>query len=110
MKHICPICHKKTILDRDDKDDTSQDYACRTDNDHHAYFYRVRNNQMTRLKVRLNDNGVKLYLKLYCDQNRFEVWTSNLSGKRINININFVPDFSDLDKLKEKIKIYLLLS
>jgi len=109
MEHVCPICHQPTQIDRDEKN--FKDYICRTDVDKHVYMYRIVKDTMTQLKVRMTEeDGSKLYFKVLYDQDRSEVWTKTNDNERINIGKAFVPDFSDLDKLKVKIKTYLLFS
>ena len=109
MKHICPICNQSTHLDRNDK--SFKDYICRTNLDEHVYMYRMIKNVMTQMKVRFTDlDGTKLYFKILYDQDRSEVWTKPNDKERINIGKAFIPDFSDIDKLKQKIKVYLLFS
>jgi hypothetical protein len=109
MEHKCPICQQPTFPQKEEKNHA--DYICRTNTDEHVYLYRVRNGEMTQLKVRITEpNGSKIYFKVMYDQDRSEVWTRANDEERINIGKAFVPDFSNLDRLKQKIKMYLLFS
>jgi hypothetical protein len=109
MEHKCPICQQPTFVDKQEK--SHADYICRTDQDQHVYMYRFKNNEVSQLKVRITEpDGSKLYFKVLYDQDRSEVWTKTNDHERINIGKAFVPDFSDLDKLKGKLKMYLLFS
>ena len=109
MEHKCPICQHPTVIQKEDK--SYADYICRTNNDEHVYLYRVKGGEVTQLKVRFSEpDGSKLYFKVLYDQDRSEVWTKSNDNERINIGKAFVPDFSDLDKLKQKVKMYLLFS
>ncbi len=115
MKHVCPICQSEMVYDYGKI--IYQDFSCRKDLDSHIYLYRYYKekldytNHISELKFRLSDpDGSKLYTKIYYDQNRSEVWTKTNDNKRVNIPKVISLDFSDLDKLKCKIKTYLLFS
>ena len=111
MEHNCPICQSQ--LEPQDHKILYQDYLCKKNIDHHAYMYRYRpaQNEMVQLKVRITDeDGSKIYFKVYYDQNRSEVWTRSNDNQRITIDHAFVPDYSDLEKLKQKIRTYIIFS
>ena len=116
MEHICPICNQETKFTGDESSDRSslysyEDYGCQANMDGHSYIYRIVDGTLTYLKVRLNDeSGAPLFLRVLYDQDIAEVWSKSGFGKKINIGKAFVPDFSDLDRLKNKIKLYMLLS
>jgi hypothetical protein len=111
MEHQCPICQNK--LEPQENKILYQDYVCRYNLDSHSFIYRYRPavNEVAQLKVRItDDDGSKLYFKVYYDQDRSEVWTRTNDNQRINIEHAFVPDYSDLDKLKQKIRTYIIFS
>ncbi|CAB4196600.1 hypothetical protein UFOVP1290_120 [uncultured Caudovirales phage] len=121
MKHICPICQSEMTSGYGKI--IYQDFSCRKDLDNHIYLYRYyeafnkanslnqNSEHISELKFRLTESdGFKLYVKIYYDQYRSEVWTKTNDNKRINIPKIITLDFSDLDKLKSKIKTYLIFS
>jgi len=90
-----------------------QDYSCRNDLDTHMYIHRAKNEQILQLKIRITEaDGTKICCKMYYDQCCAEVWTGNSNDKsnRVKIDQVFDIDFSDLEKLKKKIKMYMLFS
>ncbi len=110
-KQICPICTKDMIEENKIK---YIDYYCRERADH-FYACRILNNEQIKIKMRFTDtleNGTKekLFLKVNFDEGTSQVWTKNNDNNRIQIDQIFNPDFSDLDKLKVKIRTYLLFS
>lgn len=91
------------------------DYACRNDPDTHMYIHRVKRDdeKIHQLKVRITEpDGTKLCCKILYDKNLAEVWTGSSTddSNRIQIGNVFDIDFSDLDKLKQKIRMYMLFS
>lgn len=113
-QHNCPICQKQLR-----KHDMIKyiDHECRTEE--HFYGKRIIQGEMTKLKLRITEpEGEKFYIKFNYDRDLTEVWSIKIvngyevhdKSKRIPIIGTFVPDFSDLEKLKQKIKTYLLFS
>jgi hypothetical protein len=65
---------------------------------------------MTKMRIRLTDeDGLSLRLKMHYDLGYSEVW-SKANAPRIKINQIIVPNFNQLDVLKNKIKILLTFS
>lgn len=60
------------------------------------------------IKLRLAFYKERLHLKIHYDQKYSEVWGKVNSSHRVRINQIIVPDFSDLNKLKNKIKTLLV--
>jgi hypothetical protein len=94
-----------------------QDYICRNDIEHHTYIYRYdyHANQIDQIKLRFTEkNGNKIYFKAYVNQNRSEIWfranDENYYQNRIDIDCVLKLDFSDLVKLKQKLKSYIIFS
>ena len=112
----CPICNKKLTTNRsfsykNNKYSKYTDYECKYKEDH--FFVKRINCRMTnesKVKIRLSDETslISYYLKINYDENTSEVWVKD--SNKITINQVFVPDYSDLTKLKEKIKTYLNFS
>lgn len=113
-QHNCPICQKQ--LERINKIKYI-DYQCA--GEEHYYGKRIKDSVLTAVKIRFKESdGSKLYIKFYYDTNVTEVWSKKpldqtdqySKQNRIPIDRTFVPDFTDLDKIKQKIKTYLLFS
>lgn len=116
MEHICPICNQATKFIGSGSNDPTvmydfRDYACYTNRDDHFYTYRFIDQAVSLLKIRLHDEaGIPLYLQISYDKDKSEVWTKPNSTDKINIGKAFTPNFSDLDKLVNKLKLYILVS
>lgn len=107
--HHCPICNQNLIKDDEYMDTT--DYTCNHNRDNHFYIKRIdKDNNTLKIKFRITDaDGSKYYMKVQYDHGNLEVWTGT-SKTRIAIPHTFVPDFTDLSKLQNKIKTYLTFS
>lgn len=62
--------------------------------------------RMTKLRIAFYRE--KLHLKIHYDDKYSEVWGKINSPHRLRINQIVVPNFSDIDKLKNKIKTLLV--
>lgn len=115
--HQCPICTK--LLDKQDKIKYI-DYHCMQDD--HYFGERFVHQELTKVKIRFREpNQEKFYIKFHYDTDFTEVWSIKpppdgmevdeyTKPARIPISGTFVPDYTDIDKLKQKIKTYLLFS
>lgn len=97
MKFHCPICNKKLYETK-----KYHDYQCYNDVNH-FYIHNMKNDKIAGMIFRLNDFVVDIDF----DRNTSIIrqrwgWKS----RSININNAFQPDFSDLKKLKQKLKFY----
>lgn len=111
MKPICEICQRETNLSFENT--IYKEYICSVEQIPHFYCCCLVNGNILRLQVRLSeDNESSLFFRTLYDQKRSEFWTrkGDIVSNRVKVDEIFIPDFSDLDKLKEKIKLYLLLS
>lgn len=94
------------------------DYACYKSSDIHSYRVRLFSGLPLLLKVRLTCNepkiGNRLFLKMNFQKGISQVWQLDMDQKtkseRITINHVFAPDWSQIDKLKNKIRTYLVFS
>lgn len=87
------------------------DSGCPNDVDDHSYAQRVNGDVITQIKVRFTeDDGSKMYFKVYYDSNRSEIWTKSNDSERIRIDQIITVNFDDIPKLKQKIKSYFLFS
>ncbi len=84
------------------------DYTCNTVNGHH-FSWRIKDNTLVKLRICFNNDQERLCLKVHYDEKYSEVWTSGKSA-RIRINQIVPPDFSDIERLKNKIRMMLVFS
>ena len=107
----CPICKSELELEirnRSSAIETTIQY-CRYNSDNHFYGKQLLKDDIIKLKIRLIENNNYLNIRFDYELNFMEVW-SDSDFNRIRIEYTFVPDFSDIEKLKSKIKTYLLFS
>lgn len=83
------------------------DYHCSVANDHH-FAMRVANHNMLKLRVRFGEGEDKLVLKVHYDQGYSEVWNYSCRDNRYRIDQIIVPDFTDIEKIKNKIRTILV--
>lgn len=102
-KHFCLVCSQEM---RAHHEIVWSDYVC-SQSEHH-FSYRVVDHRMVKLRVRFGAGEHKLHLKVHYTQDFSEVWSRSKSTHRIRINHIIVPDFSDVEKLKNKIKTCLV--
>lgn len=102
-KHFCLVCNQEMKVEREL---LWYDYVC--SQEQHHLSYRVANHRMVKLRIRLGTGEHKLHLKVYYTEGVSDVWSRSKSTHRIRINHIIVPDFSDLEKLKNKIKTCLV--
>lgn len=105
-KHFCLVCGNEMTMDHKIE---YADYYCALRDTHH-FSYRVKENRMIKLRVRLGEGRDKIQLKVHYDDGYSEIWRSSRSVNRPRINHIIAPDFTDLEKLKNKIKTYLLFA
>lgn len=116
--HICPICN--ALLEKDsifELDNDIEDYYCRL-NDDHFYGKRIGigsvkdcSDNILNIKVRFTDeNDNDLYLSVNFDKQISEVWSEPDSKNKVQIDQMIIPDFSNIDKIKQKIKTCLTFS
>lgn len=107
MKNICPICLKHLNESRRDNKDYV-DYKCHGDSDDdHFYVHRILNGDIIKIKFRIDD----MYLKINFDEGFSQAWPiDSLIQDRVTVNHALELDFSDLEKIKSKIKTILTFS
>ncbi len=89
------------------------DYVCNKQEDHQLSFRIVHNVMMdtkTMAQLRIAFYKERLHLKIHYDEKYSEVWAKVNSPNRIKINQIVVPDFSNIEKLKDKIRMLLVFS
>lgn len=102
----CPVCnsilHCRQMIEH-------VDYCCKISDDHHYSFRVKEDGGMTKERIRFTEeNGEVLRLKVYYDKGYTEVWSKANSVNRIRIDHLIVPDFTNIPKLKNKIKTFLV--
>lgn len=108
--HLCLICQQK--LQYRNYVPVFNDYYCNQE-DHHL-SYRVKEDLngdyiMTKMRIRLTDeNDSVVRLKIHYDLGYSEVWKLANSIDRIRIDSIVIPDFTDLAKLKNKLKTFIV--
>lgn len=109
MTTNCPICNQKLTPINTPDALLYNEYRCRQDD--HFFTSRMKGDQILKVKVRLGSDATndKLFLRVEYDKGTTEVWTKSYSDK-VTISETMVPDFSDLKRLRNKIKTYLLFS
>ena len=109
----CPICQEKMIVESTPK---HHDYICRQDD--HFYSIRMAESiktsgiELRKLKIKLGNLETEpqcFFLRINYDEDTSEVWSSNNDSKN-TIKQVFTPDFSNIPKLKNKIRTLLIFS
>jgi hypothetical protein len=109
MERLCPICQiKLTYYGASD----NTDYECYPPAVDHHYAERVVENKTAIIKIRLGSINDRIAIRINYNKNLTEVWRVGppATSKKTIINHTFVPDFSDLNKLRDKIRTYVLFS
>lgn len=110
MKNICPICQRE--LSRvSDETQIESIYGCTnrpkdsiTD---HYYGYKILGDELISSKVRIGN----LVIQILYREGISKVWTFGAEeSKKVKINFILEPDFSDLEKIKRKIRTLLTFS
>lgn len=97
----CPVCNKEMEIHHKIM---YVDYSCDRSDSHH-FSWRIRDNNLAKLRIRLDDG---LCLKVHYDEKYSEAWTSDKPDNKIRVNQIVIPNFEDLDKLKNKIRTLLV--
>lgn len=106
-KCLCYICQEEMRVD--DRPD-HLDYSCCPRWDDHHLSIRVKDGKMTKLRLRFNDdNGKRLHLKIHYDEGFTEVW-ADPDSEHVKIDRLIDLDFSDLPKLRHKLRTYITFS
>lgn len=104
-KYQCLVCHQEMEVHHKIK---FVDHSCSQD-DHHLSF-RIMDHRMIKLRIRLSSGSERLVLKVHYDEGYSEVWSKSDQSieDRIRVNQIIVPNFEDLDILRNKIKTALV--
>lgn len=105
----CPICNQS--MEKEDSSDQQlySDFHCRRGS--HFFAKRIQDGQLTKIKIKiLDESNSYLYMKINFDEGTTQVWKKTSKDTRVNIDHACHLDLSNLDKIKSKIKTYLLFS
>ena len=114
QKYQCLVCNKDMVMHHKI---AYEDHTCNQDSDHQLSLRIVQEDWMDGSikmrtpklsKLRLAFYKERLHLKIHYDNKYSEVWAKANSPNRIKINQIVVPDFTDLAKLKNKIRMLLV--
>ena len=100
----CPICQSSLKIE---KFGETTEERCIFNIEDHFFCTRSKDSFISKQKIRLKDNENNLVVVIDYDQQTCEVWRND-DDKKIFVPIAFQADFSNLDKIKQKIKTYLL--
>jgi ribosomal protein L32E len=84
------------------------DYSCHRQDDHH-FSWRIVHGNLAKLRIRFKDGSERLVLKIHYDEDYSEVWTMP-DSVRLKVNQIIIPNFEDVEKLKNKIRTILVFS
>lgn len=109
INYFCPLCNKKTSIDNA-KPHIYTDYACRSNLDTHFYYFRVQENKISALKLKLILDNSTIYCRIFYDQNKSEIWSQPNPNNKTIINQSLNLDMSNIPLTFNKLKTYLLFS
>jgi hypothetical protein len=105
-KYNCLVCNKEMEIHNKI---AFVDYICNRSDDHH-FSWRIKNQSLIKLRIRFQDDKHRLCLKVHYDEQYSQVWSKAKTPDidRIRINQIIVPNFEDIEKLKNKIRTLLV--
>jgi hypothetical protein len=108
MQKNCPICNNPLEPSYKDQEFFFTDRRCATSKSisEHFYIERLLNstNEIVKMKLRIDNT----FLKINYDTKTTQMW--EIDKEIVSVDGIFEPDFSDIDKLKRKIKTLLTFS
>jgi hypothetical protein len=111
-ENYCPICKSNLTLDSNHTDKKISDYLCKFKEDH-FFAIRMKNDYVSKIKVRVLDDDdlkSKLFIKVNFDENTTQVWKSINPSHQIKVKSAIDIDFSNISKIRNKIKTILIFS
>lgn len=117
MEKRCPICDTTLRESHKPRPYTSSsypapnpthwtDYSCQY-GINHSYSIRYLEEELVKTKIRLQEGNDKIFFLLHHQDDRLEIWTQPGQTNRVIIAGLFEPDFTDIVKLREKLKTYV---
>lgn len=110
QKYDCMICGREMKMHHKI---AYMDYVCNEYPDHRLsmrIIHNITTDTRTLAKMRIAFDKERLHLKVHYDEKYSEIWAKNNTSRRIKINHIVVPDFTDIEKLKDKIRMLLVFS
>jgi hypothetical protein len=107
MNNQCPIC--KSEMNKNDLV-SYIDYFCWPIKEDHHYSRRIRGTELQIEKIRISTKEETFYLKLDYSNILSEIWTKPNGSHKVQLDHLINVDFTDLNKLEEKLKTYILFS
>jgi hypothetical protein len=105
-KHRCYVCNEEMRMEH--KISYIDHYCVPRWDDHHLTI-RFVNDKLIKMRLRFTEPDGRLHLKVHYDEGYSEVW-GKPDSERIKIPQVIDVDFSDIPKLKNKIRTYLVFS
>jgi hypothetical protein len=112
--NLCSICNQEMSERTADADPKSlvldyRDYICSQDD--HMFARRIRKDKTIRLKVRLTElSGDKLFISIDYYANTTSFWRVANTYSPVVIDQAISFDYSNLARLKQKVRTYLIFS
>jgi len=106
QKFNCYICGEEM---RVEEKATHIDHYCVPRWDDHHLTLRMNGEAITKMRIRFQEPDGRLHLRIHYDEGYSEVW-GKADSERIKIPQVIEIDFSDIPKLKHKIRTYLVFS
>jgi len=108
MSHVCPICNKQL---QEESVFASQEIDLIYRQEEHLLAKRISaTGDLLLLKLRIKDGAHKFFVLFDYKDNTTSFWTKTNERRPIKVPSIISTDLSNLDKIKQKIKIYLLFS
>lgn len=112
-RNICPICKQRMSRDLNSNNKYYHDFLCKGKEDH-FFASRIQDGKVTKIKVKILDDDYYLFMKVNFDENNTQVWRKKVNAvsddNRVQVEHAREIDLSSKDKIKNKIKTYLLFS
>ncbi len=105
----CPICQKPLELEVNERlviQSGSEVVLCNQLKDH-VFIVQTLNKQPQIIKIKFNEDGKKLFLKLDFNNEQAFLWTKPNDPKPRMVPL-FHPDYSNIPRFKQKLKTLLL--
>jgi hypothetical protein len=101
-KYQCLVCHKEMEIYHRIK---FIDHSCVSKD--HNFSWRIQDGQLIKLRIRFLNDKERLCLKVHYDDKYSEVWGQTGSA-RIRLDQIIIPDFENIEILKNKLRTILV--
>jgi hypothetical protein len=108
MSNVCPICNAQ-LTEESVFASKNVDLVCRQED--HLLAKRISAaGELIIMKLRIKDGAHKFFAQFNYQDNTTSLWTKANERRPIKVPSIISTDLSNLDKIKQKIKTYLLFS